>query len=250
VTFFQIYGGKLYDLYICNRHCVCGCGCVGEFLRDLWRQALRPAQRPPQTRRTSRSSVYLIYWYKSTNTNVAARADAKQVGYSVYLLYWYKSTDTDAAARADAKQVVNIVGLQETEVTNVSHLMEALNAGYNDSILYMCVYICQFSFFTGTRVQILTQEALLVTKLVLRQRLAPIWTRLARTLCCRSTLGGRARDVGSCRLSTWLAASAPLMSTTTTGRRALRVCLCMCVYIYIVYVCVCVVCSNIYNIYT
>jgi kinesin family protein 2/24 len=33
-------------------------------------------------------------------------------------------------ARADAKQVVNIVGLQETEVTNVSHLMDALNAGH------------------------------------------------------------------------------------------------------------------------
>jgi kinesin family member 2/24 len=33
-------------------------------------------------------------------------------------------------ARADAKQVVNIVGLQETEVTNSSHLMDALNAGH------------------------------------------------------------------------------------------------------------------------
>jgi hypothetical protein len=33
-------------------------------------------------------------------------------------------------ARADAKQVVNIVGLQETEVTNVGHLMDALNAGH------------------------------------------------------------------------------------------------------------------------
>ena len=33
-------------------------------------------------------------------------------------------------ARADAKQVVNIVGLQETEVKNVGHLMDALNAGH------------------------------------------------------------------------------------------------------------------------
>mmetsp|Transcript_29510 Transcript_29510/g.43245 ORF Transcript_29510/g.43245 Transcript_29510/m.43245 type:complete len:632 (+) Transcript_29510:33-1928(+) len=33
-------------------------------------------------------------------------------------------------ARADAKQVVNIVGLQETEVTTVGHLMDALNAGH------------------------------------------------------------------------------------------------------------------------
>ena len=31
--------------------------------------------------------VYLLYWYKSTNTDML-----------VYLLYWYKSTSTDAAA--------------------------------------------------------------------------------------------------------------------------------------------------------
>ncbi|EKX47556.1 hypothetical protein GUITHDRAFT_69382 [Guillardia theta CCMP2712] len=33
-------------------------------------------------------------------------------------------------ARADAKQVVNIVGLQETEVKSVAHLMDALNVGH------------------------------------------------------------------------------------------------------------------------
>jgi hypothetical protein len=110
VSFFEIYGGKLYDLLNDRRKLVARAG--------------------PQ-----------FTWYKSTNTDAAARADAKQVGYSVYFLHWCKSTDTDAAARADAKQVVNIVGLQETEVTNVSHLMEALNAGYNDSILYIYIYI-------------------------------------------------------------------------------------------------------------
>jgi hypothetical protein len=35
----------------------------------------------------ARYSVYLLYWYKSTKTDVR---------YSVYLLYWYKSTKTDA----------------------------------------------------------------------------------------------------------------------------------------------------------
>lgn len=33
-------------------------------------------------------------------------------------------------ARVDAKQVVNIVGLQETEVSNVKHLMDTLNTGH------------------------------------------------------------------------------------------------------------------------
>ena len=37
-----------------------------------------------------RFSVYLLYWYNSTNTEVAGR-------FSVYLLYWYNSTNTDAA---------------------------------------------------------------------------------------------------------------------------------------------------------
>ena len=36
----------------------------------------------------SRYSVYLLYWYKSTNSD--ARRSA------IYLLYWYKSTNSDA----------------------------------------------------------------------------------------------------------------------------------------------------------
>ena len=44
-----------------------------------------------------RFSVYLIYWYKSTDTDASSPACYR---YSVYLLYWYKSTDTDASSRA------------------------------------------------------------------------------------------------------------------------------------------------------
>jgi hypothetical protein len=47
-----------------------------------------------------RSSVYLLYWYKSTNTDFQKCAMASYVAcacsrYSVYLLYWYKSTNID-----------------------------------------------------------------------------------------------------------------------------------------------------------
>ncbi len=48
-------------------------------------------------------SVYLLYWYKSTNTYSPKETDATLIAlrneffyYSVYLLYWYKSTYTDA----------------------------------------------------------------------------------------------------------------------------------------------------------
>jgi hypothetical protein len=68
---------------------------TGECFRNCWpRQAAH------------RYSVYLLYWYKSTNTDAKLRTaplcDAAQrvscrLRYSVYLLYWYKSTNTDAA---------------------------------------------------------------------------------------------------------------------------------------------------------
>jgi hypothetical protein len=55
--------------------------------------------------RRRRYSVYLLYWYKSTNTDAAAShlppLQSKLLKastcnrYSVYLLYWDKSTNTD-----------------------------------------------------------------------------------------------------------------------------------------------------------
>ena len=43
-----------------------------------------------------RYSLYLPYWYQSTNTDAAAM-DIGMPRYSLYLLYWYRSTNTDAA---------------------------------------------------------------------------------------------------------------------------------------------------------
>ena len=55
-------------------------------------------------------AVYLLYWYKSTNTDVPRlpspllgrqsrlrRLRRRLCRYGVYLLYWYKSTNTEAA---------------------------------------------------------------------------------------------------------------------------------------------------------
>jgi hypothetical protein len=50
-----------------------------------------------RSRAYCRYSVYLLYWYKSTDTDASSRACFR---YSVYLLYWNKSTDTDANSRA------------------------------------------------------------------------------------------------------------------------------------------------------
>jgi hypothetical protein len=55
------------------------------------------------------TSVYLLYWYKRTNTDAARRVtDARLVLLtSVCLLYWYKRTNTDAARRVtDARLVL------------------------------------------------------------------------------------------------------------------------------------------------
>ena len=54
-------------------------------------------------------ALYLLYWYKSTNTDTAAKSREEtvdgekciQVAFdSLYLLYWYKSTNTDAAVKS------------------------------------------------------------------------------------------------------------------------------------------------------
>ena len=53
----------------------------------------------PCARRVGRYSVYLLYWYKSTNTDAEERGLQEEeyygganikARYAVYLLYWYK----------------------------------------------------------------------------------------------------------------------------------------------------------------
>jgi hypothetical protein len=101
----------------------------------------------------ARYSLYLLYYYKSTNTDAATQAvtthlpflrAASSSGYqpayppplrtglpaSVYLLYYYKSTNTDAAVD-----------------TNLHILRQCVQ-----------VYLPQFTCFTSTKVQILTQQ--------------------------------------------------------------------------------------------
>ena len=62
--------------------------------------------------------------YKSTNTDAAeapaAAADAQGpdsgvARYSVYLLYWYKSTNTDAEGAARARHASAVAVLEEAE---------------------------------------------------------------------------------------------------------------------------------------
>jgi hypothetical protein len=51
-----------------------------------------------------RYSVYLLYWYKSTNTHASdalcLEGLAASMRYSVYLLYWYKGANTAAEGAA------------------------------------------------------------------------------------------------------------------------------------------------------
>jgi hypothetical protein len=51
-----------------------------------------------------RYSVYLLYWYKSTNTDASdalcLEGLAASMRYSVYLLYWYKGANTAAEGAA------------------------------------------------------------------------------------------------------------------------------------------------------
>jgi hypothetical protein len=55
-------------------------------------------------------SVYLLYWYKSTNADAARRPRSpRSSASSVYLLYRYKSTNTDAARTAALLSLVRLL---------------------------------------------------------------------------------------------------------------------------------------------
>ena len=75
-----------------------------------------------------RCSVYVLYWNKSTNTDAAGAV-------LLYLLYWYKSENADAA---------------ET--------LQAVSRQRRGGALAAC-FTTQFACLTGTKVQILTQQA-------------------------------------------------------------------------------------------
>ena len=73
---------------------------------------------PHNARLADRYSVYLLYWYKSTNTDTCVSLTADNLSKlqcSLYLFYWYKRANTDAkgaltyadsAARDDLSQLL------------------------------------------------------------------------------------------------------------------------------------------------
>jgi hypothetical protein len=91
-----------------------------------------------------RYSVYLLYWYKSTDTDArcscmkstGARGSHPMArrGTPIYLLYWYKSTNTDALLPA------------------ATHPTSSPPQAKRPA----CTAGTQFTCFTGTKVQILT----------------------------------------------------------------------------------------------
>ena len=84
-------------------------------------------------------SFYLLYWYKSTNTDAeGTRAWQQSALYSIYLLYSYKSANTDAEG-----------GAWQNIEFNFKFLVDASMAAGT-----------QFSCFTSTTVQIVTLKAL------------------------------------------------------------------------------------------
>ena len=92
----------------------------------LWSQTPAGAAGGSQAGgRHARYSIYLLYWYKSTNTDTEAGSQAgrRHARYSVYVLYWYKSTNTDtegaslgvAAAACEAEEQRGNVRVWEEE---------------------------------------------------------------------------------------------------------------------------------------
>ena len=83
---------------------------AGAELQQKWQEQQRTAAdaRRAAAAAAQRYSVYLLYWYKSTQficftcTKVRTRGGpaAAAQRYSVYLLCWYKSTNTDTCGAA------------------------------------------------------------------------------------------------------------------------------------------------------
>ncbi len=105
-------GGKAQTLTAERGACLCQGKCERwEQVNDMNSVALRYA-------------VYLLYWYKSTNTDAAAALRC-----AVYLLYWYKSANTDAAAAlSNAKAETLLLSKDrkaaEDKLARYAHILE------------------------------------------------------------------------------------------------------------------------------
>ena len=88
---------------------------------------------------------YLLYWYKSTNTDALAdQASARR--YSVDMLYWYKSINTDALAAQASASTNSLQGSERGRVCLILYLgrvclNEAVNeveyVSYSTSVEYV-----------------------------------------------------------------------------------------------------------------
>ena len=116
-----------------------------------------------------RYPVYLIYWYKSTDTDVTRltqalrrshaqarlrrrrRLCARIRRYPVYLLYWYKSTDTDVSSVSMRSPFpVYLLYWYKSADTDISSVR--MRSPFGRQPPTTSVYL----LFTGTKVQILT----------------------------------------------------------------------------------------------
>ena len=98
---------------------------------------VRPISRSGKQSRGTQFTYFttLLYYFKITDTDRAMLASGKEARGTLYLLYQYKSTDTDTCG-----------ALQE------AYTMEGVRVDHTAGT--------QFTCFTGTKLQILTAEAL------------------------------------------------------------------------------------------
>ena len=128
-----------------------------------------------------RCSVYLLFWYKSTNTDASddlLDAILARTHYSVYLLSWHKSTNTDASddlldailarthcpnerrapqrpAAAAGAQFTCCTSTKARILTQKLQGLEAVNGRLRalEHLRFRCTY---FTCLTSTKLQILT----------------------------------------------------------------------------------------------
>jgi hypothetical protein len=93
-------------------------------------------------------SAYLLYWYKSTNTDVALapqleagvtsleQDEARELimSHLVYLLYWYKSTNTDVSLAPQLE--AGVTSLEQDEARELmSHLAASASSSSREDQL-------------------------------------------------------------------------------------------------------------------
>ena len=107
-----------------------------------------------------RYSVYLLYWYKSTNTDgmEAISPVRKLPRYSVYFLYWYNSTNTDgmeaiSPVRELPRATNSIGGERATRSRYSLYLLYWYKSTNFDAEGAASCSRPYFTCFTGTKIQ-------------------------------------------------------------------------------------------------